>query len=695
MAKGKTKGSNLTVKPVKGVKSYKFKGKTLNISEAEKRPIRRAVLNHKVLSSGKTRLTIGDSSKIKHNQCRTKLQTNNNATIKRSGVATKTKRTENLNSAKRGKYVLGLEGSKEIDLDTDEIGSVDNDNDVDIFDRMADQDALNSDDDIVDVSVGAEDQYFGIDNQEGVEEQDHPEGDRTETYVPNSEQHGRKDNTSNDSSMNMLMQNMKNPEFEKLLNKLVNEKVELKIQQERRNSTDSQRNATETQRDRRRIIMDKDGDGQTQGRSTLSSNNAVRTGQQSRNEAGNAGNSHNVNGRLVKSPSDTTLYAPALKLAKQNRTQINPTLVNLIGNEVLTSFQKDLTPKRINRKQDQFYDGVKNDNNLNMIDKISNFIEGIRLETSDRCADEEANVTRPRPRILVDASDNPQPSTSWGVRNNADNRISDEDKLSSAKTRANRIILEAEQYRAQVETPKGKQPFMQQPNLVNMDEEFFHISCHIDQSIRDKIEKGEFVELEKLLPRTSLESDDRMELVNREGQMFFVPATNKENKIRNVRKWEQCFRVYAAIYSAANPHRSHEIWQYVYVINSAASCYVWEEVAQYDYMFRQLMARNPGRSWAVTYTQMWQMTLRHVVNKNGQNYSGGSVMGQNNNNQSGNGFPKKKKHCWKFNKGKCTDPYCKYPHKCFYCDGRHGIHTCFKKNKKGGNDKNASPNLKK
>ena len=53
---------------------------------------------------------------------------------------------------------------------------------------------------------------------------------------------------------------------------------------------------------------------------------------------------------------------------------------------------------------------------------------------------------------------------------------------------------------------------------------------------------------------------------------------DRKNKITSVRWWEQVFRVDAAIYNHANPHRSAEICQYVFVINSAASTYTWENV---------------------------------------------------------------------------------------------------------------------
>ena len=100
------------------------------------------------------------------------------------------------------------------------------------------------------------------------------------------------------------------------------------------------------------------------------------------------------------------------------------------------------------------------------------------------------------------------------------------------------------------------------------DDKFFHLTCHVDANLKQKIQRGEFVELEKLLVKDKFRSNNnlgqRMELVNKGGETFIMPV-DRDNKISNVRKWEQAFRIYAAIYSQANPQRSCEIWQYVYV----------------------------------------------------------------------------------------------------------------------------------
>ena len=100
------------------------------------------------------------------------------------------------------------------------------------------------------------------------------------------------------------------------------------------------------------------------------------------------------------------------------------------------------------------------------------------------------------------------------------------------------------------------------------------------------------MDLERLLPKTHFRNgiinENKMDLVYRDSHSYFVPAVS-DNKITGIRKWEQAFRVYATVYSQANPLRAAEIWQYVHTINTAASSYIWENVSHYDVTFCQLM----------------------------------------------------------------------------------------------------------
>ena len=258
-------------------------------------------------------------------------------------------------------------------------------------------------------------------------------------------------------------------------------------------------------------------------------------------------------------------------------------------------------------------------------------------------------------------------------------------KLRSAQEHAEHAVIEAEKFRATVSNPgnlSNLDKFMQteqneendqQPNLQNLqipnigsgvsDDDFFHLTCHIEPNLIHKIEKGEFVELEKLLPKEKFGKngdDNRLEWVHKDGGTFLVPA-NRDVKIGSFRKWEQAFCAYATIYCSANPQRSKEIWQYIMVINTAASSYFWENVYNYDITFRHLMAFNPQRSWAVTYNQMWNLSMRDPIPRTGQkgypSYNRGNNFSyqhnKTNSNVNGNGNQRKAKsdYCWNFNKG--------------------------------------------
>ena len=149
--------------------------------------------------------------------------------------------------------------------------------------------------------------------------------------------------------------------------------------------------------------------------------------------------------------------------------------------------------------------------------------------------------------------------------------------------------MNAEQLKAKIQPPKGKvfdfDKFLQS---IDDDDKCFHVTCHIDDQLRAKISQGELVDLERLFPkdRNAVGSlamnpnESKVELVSRDGHTYFKPI--KESSINGLRQWEQAFRIYAAIYTNANPERSGEIWQYIHTINVAASLYQWDNVATYD-----------------------------------------------------------------------------------------------------------------
>ena len=157
--------------------------------------------------------------------------------------------------------------------------------------------------------------------------------------------------------------------------------------------------------------------------------------------------------------------------------------------------------------------------------------------------------------------------------------------------------------------------------------------------------------------------------------MAYFTLANDHSKISGICTWEQAFRVYAAIYSKAQPSRASEIWQYIYVINLAAASYAWDNVAFYDFTFRQLMSEQPNRSWSKTYTQGWNLAMTDPISKH-------NTSGKNFNNQSNNKGGKNWKDCCcrKYNRNRCNKGSgCDWDHRCTYCGGwNHSFVNCRK-----------------
>ena len=245
------------------------------------------------------------------------------------------------------------------------------------------------------------------------------------------------------------------------------------------------------------------------------------------------------------------------------------------------------------------------------------------------------------------------------------------------------LIIAAERNKAAVTAPpKGIVPDSKSNDVDDDDDEFFNLTCHVDEKIRVLISEGKYVDLETLIPKNIWHKDQdepRMDLVSHESGVrasFWIPQTHeKDKKITNVRKWDQAFRVYAAIYCKSNPHRASEIWQYVNLINSAAASFVWDNVAHYDYKFRKLMSSKPARSWARTHTQLYTTIMHEHLGKGGVSQSQGSSKKD-----------WRELCCWRFNRGKCNKSAsaCKFEHRCTGCGMyNHGYHNCNKRRNRG------------
>ena len=286
---------------------------------------------------------------------------------------------------------------------------------------------------------------------------------------------------------------------------------------------------------------------------------------------GASGNAINDSAQ-VKSPSDTTIYAPALN----KRFEVNDL------NKHLVQINQANTQGDFNTMDRE------GDNQNRVMGTITNFIESIHAGTPQSDGPWSKPVTPSQP-----IPDKEAPPEFEQVQQRADEVLKDAErfqaKLAEPPGRTNELFMSNNFQSNQGILPvlTGGEPadgnhLVQEnkgfPSIGGgvSDDDFFHLTCHIEPNLIHKIEKGEFIELEKLLPKPGgykNGEDHRLEWVQRDGGTFLVPAVARDNKITSIHRWEQAFRAYATIYCGANPHRSKEIWQYISVINTAATAY--------------------------------------------------------------------------------------------------------------------------
>ena len=200
----------------------------------------------------------------------------------------------------------------------------------------------------------------------------------------------------------------------------------------------------------------------------------------------------------------------------------------------------------------------------------------------------------------------------------------------SPDKKANRLIQESEGCRAKIFDVPGNKNFIQfsQPEMpryeLDLNNEFVHsamvdenyqlVASHLDESIQEKIIRGDYIDFGKLVPkdRVITADDGQYEMIVRDGKTYWMPACSYETmEISNYHRWDQAFRVYSDVYVRAFPNRASELVQYSHLIHTASQSYVWENVYMYDKDFRLHLSRHPKKSWSIILQQAWAVRLKN------------------------------------------------------------------------------------
>ena len=186
----------------------------------------------------------------------------------------------------------------------------------------------------------------------------------------------------------------------------------------------------------------------------------------------------------------------------------------------------------------------------------------------------------------------------------------------------------------------------------------------------------------KLLPRdrTEIEEDERLELVNRGGNVRFQPTSEKDKRrITSLYLWDLAFMVYMKMYIEKFAYQSTKLLEYSHNIYAMSDTYIWSKVYKYDKKFRYHMEKHSECNWGVIFHQAWPLYLNEKVYVSHQNELKYQKTDSRTEASQSNSV-KKNKICYKYNGRKCTCRFgCKFIHKCVVCNKfGHGTRICRK-----------------
>lgn len=200
------------------------------------------------------------------------------------------------------------------------------------------------------------------------------------------------------------------------------------------------------------------------------------------------------------------------------------------------------------------------------------------------------------------------------------------------------------------------------------------LGAHLKQEVREKLWKGEYVEIFSLLPLEKfnldrVKPDDSKKEDEEKRRYRLIPRT--------FTNWLQAFAIMASVIGEKQPEHCSALFCYQDAIGEAYRVYGGSAWLRYDEQFRQRRAVRPELRWDHKDISLWMrlMTTARAPNQFFQGGAGGPFA-------QGHSAGNKKGVCWQYNSGSCKfGGTCKYKHECSGCGGTHPSSRCFKQGK--------------
>ncbi|KAM3928078.1 uncharacterized protein RB166_006205 [Leptodactylus fuscus] len=207
------------------------------------------------------------------------------------------------------------------------------------------------------------------------------------------------------------------------------------------------------------------------------------------------------------------------------------------------------------------------------------------------------------------------------------------------------------------------------------------LGVHLKPEVRERIWKGEYVEIFSLLPLEKFNLDrvkpDECKKEEEERRRYrLIPRTFSN--------WLQAFCILASVVGERAPEDCSALFCYLDSIGDAYRVYGGNAWLRYDEHFRQRKAVRPSLRWDHKDISSWMKLMAATKGGGGQSFrEGAGGSGSSSGRSAGGG----RGCCWQYNEGQCKfGNDCRFKHECSGCGGAHPLTRCFKKGKGKGGD---------
>ena len=199
------------------------------------------------------------------------------------------------------------------------------------------------------------------------------------------------------------------------------------------------------------------------------------------------------------------------------------------------------------------------------------------------------------------------------------------------------------------------------------------MALHVDDKTRERIKTDKYVDFRSLLPGSpEPEYTLKVDMTAQNPSLQLAP-NSQPHHISTFEAWQSSFNIFHFVYIQAHPQLSPQLLKYGDIARELANKFGMPALSYYDRNFRMLREHDPAIPFANVHQELWLRASAFLAPnpRFNQKPRSNSFRPQNNANPARGTC-----HAYNSPTAFCSDPQCRFAHKCSHCSGSHPWFRC-------------------